>query len=176
MDADQLLDRLAQTVQPGTVLIKEGSAPDGMLILLSGRLAVYRDEHKVGTIEDPGAYVGEQGMLDDRPRTVTIRAETSARIVRLDRKQATAFLRSPAAEAKVRRIVSARLAAANDTLIENQDKLTAHREAMTELLKELRGLYIEMREQGATPARLERMRALINTYGAGRYVKGHVRA
>ena len=49
-------------------------------------------------------------------------------------------------------------------------------EAMTELLKELRGLYIEMRDQGATPARLERMRALINTYGAGRYVKGHVRA
>ncbi|MCB9542043.1 MAG: cyclic nucleotide-binding domain-containing protein [Myxococcales bacterium] len=176
MDADQLLDRLAQTVQPGTVLIKEGTEPDGMIILLSGRLAVYRGEHKVGVIDEPGAYVGEQGMIDDRPRTVTVRADTSARIVRLDRKQAAAFLRSPAAEAKVRRTVSARLAAVNDTLIENQDKLSAHREAMTELLKELRGLYIEMRDQGATPARLERMRGLINTYGAGRYVKGHVRA
>lgn len=176
MNGDHLLERLAQTVEPGTELIREGSPPSGMLILLSGRLAVYRDEHKVGTIDEPGSYVGEQSILAEQPHTASVRADTRARVVRLDQRQAAAFLKSPAAEAKVRRITSQRLSAANETLITNQDKLEAHREAMTALLKDLRGLYLELREQGATPARLERMRTLINTYGAGRYVKGHVRA
>lgn len=176
MNSDQLLERLAQTVEAGTELIREGSPPSGMLILLAGRLAVYRDDHKVGTIEEPGSYVGEQSILGDQPHTATVRADTRARVVRLDLRQAAAFLKSPAAEAKVRRLTSARLSAANETLITNQDKLEAHREAMTALLKELRAVYYELRDDGPTPARIERLRTLVNTYGAGRYVKGHVRA
>jgi len=172
------LHSLAQTVKAGTVLFEEGTTGGGMIILLSGRLAVYRGGHKVGTIAEPGAYVGESTVLTGQNRTATVVAESSATLVRLTENQANAFLNTPAAENKVVRHMSDRLRSVNQQLIEKLDRITNQKEAMTEMLQALRTLYIEMEKADASrDAYYEAMRALrrlVNTYGTGRYTKTRI--
>ena len=86
------LERLAQTaeeivVEPGTRLITEGDTADALYVLLDGELVVSargerRASRPIRTMHAP-AYVGEIGVLERVPRTATVTAETSARLLRI---------------------------------------------------------------------------------------------
>jgi len=169
---------LAQTVPAGTILFEEGTAGGGMIILLSGRLEVSRGGTKVGSITEPGAYVGESTVLTGNERSATVTAETSATIVRLSSAQASTFLQEKATEEKVVQNLATRLDTANDLLVEKQERLGTQKEAMTELLTALRTLYRDMDSADPTSeAYYESMRSLrrlINTYGTGRFSKGRI--
>lgn len=74
--------------RPGDVLIKQGAVDRGMYIVRQGRLAVLvaaRDGERVrriGTIE-AGSVVGEQALLDGKPRSATITALCECELLRL---------------------------------------------------------------------------------------------
>ena len=167
---------LAQTVTAGTVLFEEGTAGGGMVILLSGHLDVYLGGTKIGEITEPGSYVGEATVLTGNQRSATVTAGSSATIIRLSLKQATAFLAAKDAEDKVLQNLANRLQSANDQLVEKSETLGEHREAMTELLNGLRVLYTDMdRADASSDAYYEAMRSLrrlINTYGTGSFSEG----
>jgi cytochrome P450/CRP-like cAMP-binding protein len=68
-----------QTYAPGEVIIRQGDPAETFYILTSGRAEVIR-RYPGGsetTIDwrEPGEYFGEIGLLHDRPRTATVRAD-----------------------------------------------------------------------------------------------------
>ncbi|MCA9657482.1 MAG: cyclic nucleotide-binding domain-containing protein [Myxococcales bacterium] len=74
--------------RPGDVLIKQGAIDRGMYLVRKGRLAVLVAEQeggrvrRIGTIE-AGSVVGEQALLDGKPRSATITALGECELLRL---------------------------------------------------------------------------------------------
>ena len=66
-----------QTVPAGTVIVKQGSTAFEACVVLEGTVTIERDGILLETA-GPGASFGELSMLDHRPRTATVRAETDA--------------------------------------------------------------------------------------------------
>ena len=65
---------------PGDVLMREGTMSRQALIVLGGEARVYVDGEHVATV-GPGEFIGEMGMLENQPRSATVRAETSMRLL-----------------------------------------------------------------------------------------------
>jgi hypothetical protein len=74
--------------QPGQGVVRRGDASDAFYCVLSGELAVVieNDDGSERTIRllGPGQFFGEIGLLQDAPRTASVRALTHARVYRLD--------------------------------------------------------------------------------------------
>lgn len=170
--AERSLHSLARTVKAGTTILEEGTAGGGMIILLAGRLGVYRDGKKVGEIAEQGAYVGESSVITGQDRMATIKAETSVTIVRLSAKQATAFLGTEAAGKKMVRNIADRLEAVNMKLVEQQQRIDELKGVMAEVLDavKLSALALDGRVDAKSVAETRKaLRALVNRYGTGRY-------
>src|SRR5262245_1387829 len=59
----------------GKVLARQGEIGREFVILLDGEVEVARDG-RVIAVRGPGDYIGEIALLDDRPRTATVIAQT----------------------------------------------------------------------------------------------------
>ncbi len=170
--SDRSLHSLARTVSAGTIILEEGTAGGGMIILLAGRLGVYRDGKKVGEIAEQGAYVGESSVITGHERMATIKAESSVTIVRLSAKQATAFLGTEAAGKKVVRNIADRLEAVNERLVEQQQRIDELKDAMAEVLNAVKTatLALDQKPDPRSVSETRRsLRALVNKFGTGRY-------
>jgi MFS family permease len=87
------LERLAssaveQTVDAGSVLIREGAYADDFFVLIAGQVEVLATgeagvERLVATLEPP-TYFGEIGLLEHRPRTATVKAVTRCAVYRIN--------------------------------------------------------------------------------------------
>jgi predicted MFS family arabinose efflux permease len=86
------LERLARSavessVEGGTVLIREGDAPDDFFVLTAGEVAISAaGESGVDRPLDVGVapnYFGEIGLLEHRPRTATVTATTPCVVQRI---------------------------------------------------------------------------------------------
>ena len=66
-------------LQPGHVLVEQGSAGDSLFLLLDGILRVTVDEQPVAEL-GPGAVVGERAALEGGVRTATLTAVTPVRV------------------------------------------------------------------------------------------------
>jgi predicted MFS family arabinose efflux permease len=77
---------VAETVAPGTVVIRQGDPADDLFVLVAGTLAV---EHTVDgimrRINEMAApdYLGEIGLVQRTPRTATVTASSSATLWRI---------------------------------------------------------------------------------------------
>ena len=152
---------LARTVDAGTVLFEEGTTGGGLCILLSGRLDVLKGREKIGTISEPGSYVGESTFVTGQVRNATVIAQTSATIIRLTNQQSAEFLQKPEIEGKLVRTVTARLADANGTILEKSQQLRDVEAALTELLTELKSVYEDYKEaEDLDPGSLEILRRI----------------
>ena len=95
----------------GDVLAAEGARGTEMYFVRSGTLAIVKGitggvEQVVAKI-GPGEFVGEMALFDRRPRSATIRAETDADLLVLDRRAVQALINmSPAAAAAFLRALS----------------------------------------------------------------------
>jgi CRP-like cAMP-binding protein/predicted MFS family arabinose efflux permease len=86
------LERLAaeskeESVPAGTVIIREGEAPDDFFVLAAGQVEVSASgeagqERVLGTIDAP-AYFGEIGLLEHMPRTATVIATQPSTVYRI---------------------------------------------------------------------------------------------
>ena len=71
-------------ITAGDTIIEQGETGDAFYAVGSGQVEVLRDGKVTATL-GPGAYFGEVALLEDVPRTATVRALTAVRVYRLDR-------------------------------------------------------------------------------------------
>lgn len=79
-------------LKKGEILISEGDSSDGIYILKSGELAIYKFEkdqqrHNVIGHVQPGELVGEMSFLDNLPRSATVKATTDCVVSLLNRSE-----------------------------------------------------------------------------------------
>src|SRR5215470_6822101 len=75
-------------VDAGSAVVHQGGPGDAFYLVVKGTFGVYvaadGDESCVNTL-GPGAPFGEMALLSGRPRSATVRAETAAEVLRLER-------------------------------------------------------------------------------------------
>lgn len=67
-------------LDPGAVLCAEGEGSGAIWVLVDGRLDVTRSGVAVNTITEPGAVIGEVGVLLGTPATATVVAASPCRL------------------------------------------------------------------------------------------------
>ena len=81
---------VSERVRPGEEVFREGDPPDSFYVVVAGTLEVLQDDLwgglpiKQGVVEE-GDFFGDAGLLEDRPRAVTVRARGEGLLLRLDR-------------------------------------------------------------------------------------------
>ena len=84
---------LTLTFAPSEVIIRQGDPADRFYILLHGRCEVidHNPDGRDVTVDwrEPGEYFGEIGLLQNQPRTATVRAgpDSEVEVMALDRKE-----------------------------------------------------------------------------------------
>jgi CRP/FNR family cyclic AMP-dependent transcriptional regulator len=75
---------IRETFAPGEAIIRQGDAPDRFYIVIRGQAEVLYEDLK-GEIETvdrrkAGEYFGETGLIQNRPRSATVRASTEGEV------------------------------------------------------------------------------------------------
>jgi CRP/FNR family transcriptional regulator, cyclic AMP receptor protein len=116
-----------RTLNPGEILLTAGDPGGELYVLEAGRLTVERDGVTIATIAEPGAFIGEMGVLLGTDHSATVRAETAARVRTID--DGIAFLeRTPLAALHVATLACARLDATSALLVELKKDAEGNRE------------------------------------------------
>jgi serine/threonine protein phosphatase PrpC/CRP-like cAMP-binding protein len=82
----------------GEDVVVEGDSGDSLYCVVQGTLLVTRDGHLVATLE-PGAHFGEMSLFNSRPRSATVTAQSSAKLLVMDRTRFFEILRKEQAVA-----------------------------------------------------------------------------
>ena len=101
----------------GDIVLKEGDAADRFYMVIKGEAEASHREGDGSQVVlnrfGPGDYFGEGGLLNDAPRTATVRARTSLELMALDRDTFANLMKSSQATAdQVRRVAAERTPAA----------------------------------------------------------------
>ena len=90
--ADQIVKAMiAVTVEPATVVLREGDRGQGLLVLVEGSAEIVKqeaghDDVIISTVEAP-TVVGEMSLITERPHSATVRARTVCQFQLLTRSQ-----------------------------------------------------------------------------------------
>ncbi|MGB8646517.1 MAG: ATP-binding protein [Anaerolineae bacterium] len=116
--ADEELARLIEmgqevTIAPGALLMCEGDPADAMYVALAGDLEITK-KGETGAVllarRSAGDVIGEIALLDNEPRTATVRAATECRLLKIDRESFNRLLAwSPNAIRSILKTVIGRL-------------------------------------------------------------------
>lgn len=96
---DQIVSAMVPvTVEPGTVVLREGDRGQGLLVLLEGSAEIVKhdaghDDVVISTVEAP-TVVGEMSLITERPHSATVRARTPCEFQLLTRSQFERLLKS----------------------------------------------------------------------------------
>jgi len=78
-----------EIVDPQSVIFREDDSPDRFYILLEGQVEIWKDFDTpfadVLAIRGPGATFGEMSLIDELPRSATVKTTTRCRLVSLDK-------------------------------------------------------------------------------------------
>jgi MFS family permease len=99
----------ARSAAAGEVLIRQGDVADALWLLESGVLAVAADGTPLPDVTAPG-YVGELGLLHNRPRSATVTVREPAALIRIDGDTFRASAESAAASSSLMTLAGERLA------------------------------------------------------------------
>jgi CRP/FNR family transcriptional regulator, cyclic AMP receptor protein len=69
---------------PQRTIVSRGSRGDSFFVIADGTATVRRGTRKIGAL-GPGDFFGEMALLDGRPRSATVVADTPMRAVRITR-------------------------------------------------------------------------------------------
>ncbi len=95
--------------EAGAEIIREGASSHEVLIVTDGEAVVSKGGQEVARL-GPGDVAGELGLVQDRPRNATVRAETPLRALVIDRREFHTLLDDvPALTKKLLFTVAARL-------------------------------------------------------------------
>ena len=118
--------RNTQTLEPGTVLFREGDPVGPMFVVLEGSARVIVAGHVV-EMAGPGTLLGEIALIDDLPRTATVVAIAPCRVLPIGRPEFDLLVREkPEFARHVMKVLVQRLRRMNELFSEMK---AAHREA-----------------------------------------------
>jgi NADH dehydrogenase len=86
-----LTDRISHAhFEPGDAIIRQGEPPTSFYVIEAGEVEIVRasPEHPDGEVIaklGPGSFFGEQSLLNDRPRSASVRARTAVEVVVMGR-------------------------------------------------------------------------------------------
>jgi CRP/FNR family cyclic AMP-dependent transcriptional regulator len=111
--SDAELRRLAPLVDvaqvtAGHLLTKEGAVGHQSFVILEGQAEVIQHGDVVATV-GPGQFVGEMAMLDDQPRTATVRARTGMRLLVVGPQCFETFVQHPGVGRRMASVLAQRL-------------------------------------------------------------------
>jgi CRP-like cAMP-binding protein len=102
---------LLKRFQPGDVLFRQGDPSDHVVLVRSGHAEVLRevgdDSILLGTAKE-GEFLGEMGVLDERPRSATVRAASELEVELIGRRS---FLERVSADADLAHRLLVRMSA-----------------------------------------------------------------
>jgi len=102
--------------QPGDVLLGEGTEGDEFFVLLQGNLVVYKGKRILSEIT-PVDYVGEMAIIEQKPRSATVKAGGQSLLLRVPASLYQEFLRNnPRALLSIMKILSRRLRQDNEII------------------------------------------------------------
>jgi signal transduction histidine kinase len=147
-------------LQPGEVLIEEGTVGDSLFVVLRGELDVTKrsgDGELPLARVGPGAIQGEMAAIEERPRTASVRAVGDVEVLRVPRGALLDVLGSgPEAALAILRTVLGRLRS-TESLLRQPEKLAALGTLSAGLAHELNNPAAAMRRSaGALSAALAR--------------------
>jgi CRP/FNR family cyclic AMP-dependent transcriptional regulator len=98
-------------VDAGKTLTRQGESGREFFVIVEGRVAVSKDGEEIRTL-GPGDFFGEIALLEDRPRTATVTAQSPLRFFVLTRQSFRSLLaHQPELEQKVNAALQERLGA-----------------------------------------------------------------
>ena len=79
----EITTEITETFQRGDIIIEEGARGSSAYVILSGAVEVLKKSRKkevaVATLGE-GKVFGEMGLIEDRPRSATIRAISEVKV------------------------------------------------------------------------------------------------
>ena len=128
-EADDLWASAAEIeAAPGEVIIAEGAPGDSLYLILAGALEVTkRDGDRVITLatRQPGEFLGEMSLLEQAPRSASVRAVAASRLLAVGPEAFRRLLaRRPEAATTLLRTVAGRLRSTEASLVQS-DKLAS---------------------------------------------------
>ena len=124
-DLERLYE-MAETVSvpAGQFVLREGEAGDSLYIVLEGKLEVTKrrgGQEVVLSSYEPGQFFGEMALLEQAPRSASVRTLRESRLLAIDQAAFQALLsRSPSAPFNILRTVTSRLRSTESMLIQNE--------------------------------------------------------
>lgn len=79
------------TAPVGTVLCEEGTVGREFFFIIDGQASVKRSGRKIATLK-PGDYFGELALLDRKPRSATVVADTDMALLTMSQREFTGLL------------------------------------------------------------------------------------
>jgi len=82
-------DLLGKVYSPGDIIVAQGDEGDCMYVIQEGEAEVLRDEEGVAVVIDTmkvGDLFGEMAILEHTVRSATVRARSTVRALRIDRR------------------------------------------------------------------------------------------
>jgi len=102
--------------QPGEVLLGEGTEGNEFFVLLQGKLLVYKGKRILSEII-PVDYVGEMAIIEEMPRSATVKADAQCLLLRIPASLFQQFLmNNPQALLSIMKILSRRLRQDNEVI------------------------------------------------------------
>ncbi|MBI3913362.1 MAG: cyclic nucleotide-binding domain-containing protein [Chloroflexi bacterium] len=86
------MSKLGKLYEPGDVLLKQGEASEGMLVLLEGEVALMREQNGQEVfmgVRGAGEFLGEMALLEKEVQTATVRALSPVRVLTVDKENFT---------------------------------------------------------------------------------------
>ena len=127
---------LLKRFEPGDILFRQGDASDHVVLVRSGHAEVLREVGDecilLGTAKE-GEFLGEMGVLDERPRSATVRAASELEVELIGRRS---FLERVSGDAQLAHRLLLRMSA---RLRDVEDRLAT--------------LHAELAAEGARPGR-----------------------
>lgn len=105
-----------QAYEPGQIIVTQGTPGQAFYLVVSGRVELLRDGRSLGAF-GPGDFFGEMALLDQAPRSATVRAVDPTSCLMLSSWDFKALLeRQPSIAVKLLEVLSRRLRAADERL------------------------------------------------------------
>ena len=102
--------------QPAQIIVTQGTPGQAFYLILHGRVEILRDDVSLGAF-GPGDFFGEMSLLDQAPRSATIRAIDQVSCLMLSSWDFKALLeRHPSIAIKLLEVLSRRLRVADERI------------------------------------------------------------
>ncbi len=127
--SEEDLERLYQmaetvSISAGELVFAEGSPGDALYVVLDGELEVSKrqsDQDVVLAVRRAGEFIGEMSLLEQAPRSASVRTLRESRLLRINRAAFETLLScSPSAPLTILRTVTSRLRSTESMLVQSE--------------------------------------------------------